>query len=111
VTCIRISTMSNDAYCGRDSSQRPQPLLRVSRQTSFKGGAGTGGVYINGRVCVYAWLRPTLDQFHGQASGPGAVPDWMHDFHGQSGPGGANANYIRWIARHAPGRWQTMRSG
>ena len=65
------------------------------RQTAFKGGAGTGGVYINGRFVVHARLRAAVDEFDGPALGQ-AVPDWMHDYHANL-IGGANANYIRWM--------------
>ena len=64
------------------------------RQTEFKGGAGTGGVYLNGR---FVWLTGYAQRSANDWAGlGGAYPDWMHDFtlalvresHG---------NYMRWM--------------
>jgi len=64
------------------------------RQTEFKGGAGTGGVYLNGR---FVWLTGYAQRAANDWAGlGGAYPDWMHDFtlaliresHG---------NYMRWM--------------
>jgi beta-galactosidase len=64
------------------------------RQTEFKGGAGTGGVWLNGR---FVWLRGYAQRAANDWAGlGGAYPDWMHDFtlallresHG---------NYMRWM--------------
>jgi beta-galactosidase len=64
------------------------------RQTAFKGGAGTGGVYINGRF-VYL-LGFAQNSTNSWAALGQAVPDWMHDFHANLIKG-ASANYIRWL--------------
>ncbi len=81
------------------------------RQTAFKGGAGTGGVYINGRfVFMLGFAQRSTNSWAGLGQ---AVPDWMHDFHANL-IRGANANYIRWmhvtpqIVRH-PSRRQVRR--
>jgi beta-galactosidase len=64
------------------------------RQTEFKGGAGTGGVHLNGR---FVWLTGYAQRSANDWAGlGGAYPDWMHDFtlalvresHG---------NYMRWM--------------
>jgi beta-galactosidase len=64
------------------------------RQTEFKGGAGTGGVWLNGR---FVWLTGHAQRAANDWAGlGGAYPDWMHDFtlallresHG---------NYMRWM--------------
>ena len=64
------------------------------RQTAFKGGAGTGGVYINGRfVYLLGFAQRSTNSWAALGQ---AVPDWMHDFHANL-VRGANANYIRWM--------------
>jgi beta-galactosidase len=64
------------------------------RQTAFKGGAGTGGVYVNGR---FVYLLGFAQRSTNEWAGPGqAVPDWMHDYTANL-IRGANSNYIRWM--------------
>jgi beta-galactosidase len=64
------------------------------RQTAFKGGAGTGGVYINGR---FVYMLGFAQRSTNEWAGPGqAVPDWMHDYNANL-IRGANSNYIRWM--------------
>jgi len=76
------------------------------RQTAFKGGAGTGGVYINGRfVYMLGFAQRSTNSWAGLGQ---AVPDWMHDFHAIL-TRGANANYIRWM--HVTPQVADMRSG
>ena len=64
------------------------------RKTEFKGGVGTGGVYINDK---FTYLKGFSQRSANEWAGAGgAYPDWMHDFtlkmlredHG---------NYIRWM--------------
>ena len=64
------------------------------RQTEFKGGAGTGGVWLNGRfVWLTGYAMRSANDWPGLAGG---YPDWMHDYtlalvretHG---------NYMRWM--------------
>ena len=64
------------------------------RQTEFKGGVGTGGVWLNGR---FVWLTGyAMRSANDWAGLGGAYPDWMHDFTlamlRQS-----NGNYVRWM--------------
>jgi beta-galactosidase len=64
------------------------------RQTEFKGGAGTGGVWLNGR---FVWLTGYAQRAANDWPGVGgAYPDWMHDLtialvHESHG------NYVRWM--------------
>ena len=64
------------------------------RQTEFKGGAGTGGVWLNGRfVWLTGYAMRSANDWPGLG---GAYPDWMHDFTlallRQS-----NGDYVRWM--------------
>ena len=64
------------------------------RQTEFKGGAGTGGVYLNGQ---FVWLTGYAQRASDDWAGLGeAYPDWMHDYNAQL-IRSAHANYIRWM--------------
>jgi beta-galactosidase len=76
------------------------------RQTAFKGGAGTGGVYINGRFAyMYGFAQRSTNSWAGLGQ---AVPDWMHDFNANL-VRGASANYIRWM--HVTPQVSDIRSG
>jgi len=64
------------------------------RQTEFKGGAGTGGVWLNGR---FVWLTGYAQRAANDWPGlGGAYPDWMHDFNAAL-VRASNGNYIRWM--------------
>jgi len=64
------------------------------RQTEFKGGAGTGGVWLNGR---FVWLTGYAIRAANDWAGlGGGYPDWMHDFT-VSMVRQSNGNYIRWM--------------
>jgi beta-galactosidase len=64
------------------------------RQTQFKGGVGTGGVWLNGRfVWLTGYSQRSADDWAGLG---GAYPDWMHDFT-MSMLHESNANYLRWM--------------
>ena len=64
------------------------------RQTEFRGGAGTGGVYLNGK---FLWLKGYAQRSANDWPGMGgAYPDWMHDFNAAM-VRESNANYIRWM--------------
>ena len=64
------------------------------RQTEFKGGAGTGGVWLNGR---FVWLTGYAQRAANDWAGlGGAYPDWMHDFT-LALVRESNGNYIRWM--------------
>jgi beta-galactosidase len=64
------------------------------RQAEFKGGAGTGGVWLNGR---FVWLTGYAQRSANDWPGlGGAYPDWMHDFDAAL-MRASNANYVRWM--------------
>jgi beta-galactosidase len=64
------------------------------RKTAFKGGAGTGGVYINDR---FTYLKGyAIRSINEWAAVGGAYPDWMSDFDARMIRGG-HGNYIRWM--------------
>ena len=64
------------------------------RQTEFKGGVGTGGVWLNGR---FVWLTGYAQRAANDWPGVGgAYPDWMHDFT-MSLVRESNGNYVRWM--------------
>jgi beta-galactosidase len=64
------------------------------RKTEFKGGAGTGGVYLNDQfVYLKGFAQRTSNEWAGLGQ---AYPDWMHDFTAQL-IRGCNGNYIRWM--------------
>jgi beta-galactosidase len=64
------------------------------RQTEFKGGVGTGGVWLNGR---YVWLTGySLRSADDWAGLGGGYPDWLHDFTLKL-VRESNGNYMRWM--------------
>jgi beta-galactosidase len=64
------------------------------RQAEFKGGVGTGGVWLNGR---YVWLTGYAQRSANDWAGlGGAYPDWMHDFT-LAMLRESNGNYLRWM--------------
>jgi beta-galactosidase len=64
------------------------------RKAEFKGGAGTGGVYLNDH---FVWLTGYAQRAVNDWPGLGqAYPDWMHDFNAQL-VRDSNGNYIRWM--------------
>ena len=64
------------------------------RKVEFRGGAGTGGIYVNGR---FVYLLGFAQRSTNEWAGPGqAVPDWMHDYTAKM-IRDANSNYIRWM--------------
>ena len=64
------------------------------RKTEFKGGAGTGGVYINDKfVYLKGFAQRSSDEWAGVGAG---YPDWMHDFSAQM-LRDCYGNYMRWM--------------
>jgi len=64
------------------------------RQAAFRGGVGTGGLYLNGRfVYLLGFAQRATNDW---AALGAAVPDWMHDFNAQLVKA-SNSNYIRWM--------------
>ena len=64
------------------------------RQTEFKGGAGTGGVWINGHfVYLTGYAERAADEWAGLGQ---AYPDWMHDYTAEL-LRSTHGNYMRWM--------------
>ncbi len=64
------------------------------RETAFRGGAGTGGVWLNGRfVYLTGYAQRSTDDWAGLGQ---AYPDWMHDFNAAL-LRSTHANYVRWM--------------
>ena len=64
------------------------------RQTEFKGGVGTGGVWLNGR---FVWLTGYAQRSANDWAGlGGAYPDWMHDYT-LAMARESHGNYMRWM--------------
>jgi beta-galactosidase len=64
------------------------------RKTAFRGGAGTGGVYINDK---FVYLKGYAQRASNEWAGLGqAYPAWMHDFNAKL-IRDSHANYIRWM--------------
>jgi len=64
------------------------------RKVEFKGGAGTGGVYLNDK---FVWLTGYSQRSADDWAGLGeAYPDWLHDYNAQL-VRSTHANYIRWM--------------
>jgi beta-galactosidase len=64
------------------------------RKAEYKGGAGTGGVWLNDR---FVWLTGYAQRAVNDWPGLGqAYPDWMHDFNAAL-VRESNGNYIRWM--------------
>jgi beta-galactosidase len=64
------------------------------RKVEFKGGAGTGGVYINDKfVYLKGFAERSADEWAGVGVG---YPEWMHDFTAQM-IRDDHANYMRWM--------------
>jgi beta-galactosidase len=64
------------------------------RKTEFKGGVGTGGVYINGK---FVWLTGYAQRSANDWAGlGGAYPNWMHEYTLKMLKE-SNANYMRWM--------------
>lgn len=64
------------------------------RKVEFKGGVGTGGVWLNGRfVWLTGYAQRSADDWAGLGGG---YPAWMHDYT-ISMMRESNANYLRWM--------------
>jgi len=64
------------------------------RKAEFKGGAGTGGIWLNDK---FVWLTGYAQRAANDWAGLGeAYPDWMHDYNA-SLVRSTHANYIRWM--------------
>jgi len=64
------------------------------RKAEFRGGAGTGGVFLNDQ---FVWLTGYAQRSTDDWAGLGqAYPDWMHGFNAEL-VRSTHANYIRWM--------------
>jgi beta-galactosidase len=64
------------------------------RKTEFKGGAGTGGVHINGKfVYLTGYAQRSSNEWAGLGQ---SYPDWMHDFTAKL-IRESHGNYLRWM--------------
>ena len=64
------------------------------RKTAFKGGAGTGGVYLNDKfVYLQGFAQRSSNEWEGLG---GAYPDWLHDFTARL-LRDSHGNYMRWM--------------
>ena len=71
-----------------------QKIKTGFRKAEFKGGVGTGGVYLNDQ---FVWLTGYAQRSSDDWAGLGqAYPDWMHDYNAQL-VRSTHANYIRWM--------------
>ncbi len=71
-----------------------QKIRTGFRKAEFKGGAGTGGVYLNDQ---FVWLTGYSQRSSDEWAGLGeAYPDWMHDYNAEL-IRGTHANYLRWM--------------
>jgi len=71
-----------------------QKIKTGFRKAEFKGGAGTGGVWLNDK---FVWLTGYAQRSADDWAGLGeAYPDWMHDFNAQL-VRSTHANFIRWM--------------
>jgi beta-galactosidase len=71
-----------------------QKIRTGFRKTEFKGGVGTGGVYLNDTfVYLTGYAQRSSDDWAGLGQ---AYPDWMHDFNAEL-VRSTHANYIRWM--------------
>ena len=86
-----------DVYClltVNDKVVDVQKIRTGFRKVEFKGGAGTGGVYLNDK---FVWLAGYAQRSSDEWAGLGeAYPDWMHDYNAEL-IRGTHANYIRWM--------------
>jgi beta-galactosidase len=71
-----------------------QKITTGFRKAEFKGGVGTGGVYLNDK---FVWLTGYAQRSSDDWAGLGeAYPDWLHDYNAQL-IRSTHANYIRWM--------------
>jgi beta-galactosidase len=70
------------------------PTQTGFRKTAFRGGVGTGGVYLNDR---FIWLTGYAQRSVNDWAGLGqAYPDWMHEANAAL-LRSSHSNYIRWM--------------
>ncbi len=71
-----------------------QKIKTGFRKAEYKGGVGTGGVYLNDK---FVWLTGYAQRSSDDWAGLGqAYPDWLHDYNAQL-IRSTHANFIRWM--------------
>jgi beta-galactosidase len=64
------------------------------RKVEFRGGAGKGGIYLNGKfIYLTGYSQRSSNEWAGLGQ---AYPDWMHDFTAKL-IRESNGNYVRWM--------------
>lgn len=86
-----------DVYCMLSLDGKVVDVQKIKsgfRKTAFRGGVGTGGVYINDK---FVWLTGYSQRSSDDWAGLGeAYPDWMHEYNAGL-IRSTHANYIRWM--------------
>ncbi|HEY1788490.1 MAG TPA: beta galactosidase jelly roll domain-containing protein, partial [Verrucomicrobiae bacterium] len=86
-----------DVYCILAVDGKTVDVQKVRtgfRKTAFKGGVGTGGVYLNDK---FVWLTGYAQRSSDEWAGLGeAYPDWMHEYNANLIKG-THANFMRWM--------------
>jgi beta-galactosidase len=86
-----------DVYTILSVGGKPVDVEKITtgfRKTEFKGGVGTGGVYINDKFTyLKGYAQRTVNEW---AAIGAAYPNWMHDFDMKL-MADSNANYVRWM--------------
>jgi beta-galactosidase len=86
-----------DVYSILTVDGKPVDVRKITtgfRKTEFKGGVGTGGVYINDKfVYLKGFSQRASDEWAGLGQ---AYPDWMHDLNAKLLKD-CNGNYMRWM--------------
>ncbi len=86
-----------DVYTILSVDGKPVDVCRTRtgfRQAEFRGGAGTGGVWLNGRfVYLTGYSQRSTDDWAGLGQ---AYPDWMHAYNAALIKS-THANYLRWM--------------
>lgn len=86
-----------DVYCILTVNGKVADAQKVRtgfRKTAFKGGVGTGGVYMNGK---FVWLTGYAQRSSDEWAGLGeAYADWMHVYNANLIKS-THANFIRWM--------------
>jgi beta-galactosidase len=86
-----------DVYCTLTVNDKIVDVQKIKtgfRKAEFKGGAGTGGVWLNDQ---FVWLTGYAQRAADDWAGLGeAYPDWMHDYTARL-VRDSHANYIRWM--------------
>ena len=71
-----------------------EKIITGFRKAEFKGGAGSGGIYLNDKfVYLKGFAQRSSDEWAGLG---GATPDWLHDYNAKL-IRECHGNYMRWM--------------